>query len=292
MRSQAPAKINVYLRLVGQRADGYHLVDSLMVPVSMYDDITLAGTVITRPEGRTSIALTCNDPTIPGDATNLAYRAAALLCQEAGVQARLTIHLHKRIPAGAGLGGGSSDAAAVLKGLNTLFALGLPESQLCALGVRLGADVPFFIPCRPALAAGIGEVLTAVPSLPPRWVVLVVPPFAVSTPWAYQRFDALPPQPQGHSPACVLARGQWPPAAWLANDLERAVIPEYPVLAHIKAQLHHHGADVSLMSGSGAAVFGMFVQRQQAEHAVSALQHYGRVSLVHILNGPEPPTAA
>jgi 4-diphosphocytidyl-2-C-methyl-D-erythritol kinase len=168
----------------------------------------------------------------------------------------------------------------------------LNDNQLGAIGVRLGADVPFFIPCRPALAAGIGDILTAVPPLPRRWVVLVVPPFAVPTPWAFRRFDTLPLQPQSPSPACGIAQEQWPLPAWLSNDLERAVIPEYPVLAHIKAQLLQQGAEVSLMSGSGSAVFGIFVQRQQAESTVPALQQYGKVFLVHILDGPEQRTEA
>lgn len=288
----APAKINLYLRIVGQRADGYHELDSLMLPVSLYDDVHLHGECTPQRGHAAEITVTCDDPTIPADSTNLAYKAAALLCQEAGVQARLTIHLHKRIPAGAGLGGGSSNAAAVLKGLNALFALGWSNARLAALGVRLGADVPFFIPCRPAVATGIGDILTAIPPLPPRWVVLVVPPFGVATPWAFRHFDTLPPLPPVASPAALVAQGQWPPPELLGNDLERAVIPEYPVLAQIKAQLLVHGAEVALMSGSGSSVFGIFAQHQEAERALPALQAYGKGFLVQIPDGPPVHTLA
>jgi 4-diphosphocytidyl-2-C-methyl-D-erythritol kinase len=156
--------------------------------VSLYDEI-----IIEASSGQRSITVVCDDSTIPGDETNLASRAAALLCQETGMQAKIRIDLHKHIPAGAGLGGGSSNAAAVLKSLNTLLSLDLSEDSLRTLGARLGADVPFFIPCRPAKVGGIGELLTAAPPLPSRWIVIVVPPFGVSTPWAYRHFDELAP---------------------------------------------------------------------------------------------------
>jgi 4-diphosphocytidyl-2-C-methyl-D-erythritol kinase len=289
MRLLAPAKINVYLRIVGQRPDGYHLLDSLMVPVSLCDEIHLA--IAPRGHdarsGTARIVVTCDHPTVPGDETNLAYKAAALLCQEAGIQARITVNLQKRIPAGAGLGGGSSDAAAVLKGLNTLLALGCTDAQLGALAVRLGADVPFFIPCCPARAQGIGEILTPVPVLQARWLVLVVPPFGVSTPWAYQRFDTLP-QPE-HAVASMVppwSTGQWPtPACWV-NDLERAVIPAYPQIGAIKQRLLHLGAEGALMSGSGSAVFGVFATPTAAQQAQEMLAHAGTTFVVEPLAGP------
>jgi 4-diphosphocytidyl-2-C-methyl-D-erythritol kinase len=289
MRLLAPAKINVYLRIVGQRPDGYHLLDSLMVPVSLYDEIFLA--VAPRAHDDQSatarIALTCDPPTVPGDETNLVYKATTLLCQEARVQARITIHLQKRIPVGAGLGGGSSDAAAVLKGLNTLLALKFTEAQLRVLATRLGADVPFFIPCCPAQVQGIGEILTPVPALPARWLVLVVPPFGVSTPWAYQRLDALPqPEYAGASVVPSWPTGQWPgPGGWV-NDLERAVMPAYPQIGAIKQRLLHLGAEGALMSGSGSAVFGVFATLAAAHQAREALAHTGTTFVVEPLAGP------
>lgn len=281
MRLLAPAKINAYLRIVGRRADGYHLLDSFMVPVSLYDEIG-----IEVAPGRSEIVVTCDDPALPCDETNLAYRAAALLCAETGVHARIAITLRKQIPVGAGLGGGSSDAAAVLRGLNIALSLNLSEAHLCSLAARLGADVPFFISCRPCRVSGIGEILRMVPPPPPLPIVLVVPPFSISTPWAYRCFDELPPLPQ--LPLPPLPDGQWPTSAWLINDLERAVFPAYPVLGRLKERLHECGALGALMSGSGSAVFGFFPTRAQAEKALTALCAAGRTFLVELLSAPPP----
>jgi 4-diphosphocytidyl-2-C-methyl-D-erythritol kinase len=281
MRVLAPAKINVYLRIVGQRPDGYHLLDSLMIPISLYDEIT-----VEVRSGACEITVTCDDPTVPADQTNLAYQAATLLCRETGTQAGIAIALHKRIPAGAGLGGGSSDAAAVLKCLNTMFSLGLTEATLCSLARQLGADVPFFVPCVPSQLQGIGELLTPVPALPRRWLVVVVPPFGVSTPWAYRRFDELPPEKSVQASVSTLTPGQWPPLASFINDLERAVFSEYPQLVQIKEQLLQHGAEGAVLSGSGSAVFGVFQQRVLAEQAIAYLLEAGKVFLVDPLPGP------
>ena len=165
-----------------------------------------------------------------------------MLCKEAEVQAHITIDLLKRIPVGAGLGGGSSDAAAVLKGLNALLLLGFDEPRLCALATRLGADVPFFIPCCPSRVQGIGEILTPVFALPPKWFVVVVPPFGVSTLWAYRRFDELPEQKSPGS-KIELTNGRWPLGKLLVNDLERAVISAYPSIGELKQQLLQLGAE-------------------------------------------------
>lgn len=279
MRILAPAKINVFLRITGRRPDGYHLLDSLMVPISLCDEIQIE----TERKTGSPILVTCDDPTLPVDETNLAYKAAALLCKEANVQARIVIHLRKRIPAGAGLGGGSSDAAAVLKGLNTLVSLGFDEPRLCSLAARLGADVPFFIPCRPARVQGIGEILTLVLPLPAKWFVVIVPSFGVSTPWAYRRFDELPPQAEvpGDIP---LIPGQWPAKQLLVNDLERAVIPEYPLIGELKDTLLELGAEGALMSGSGSSVFGMFADRTTAERAAVSVEKLGKTFIVGQLN--------
>ncbi len=286
MRVLTPAKVNLYLRIVGRRPDGYHLLDSLMVPVSLCDEITVAVS-----SGHPEIVVTCNDSSIPGDETNLAHKAAALLGKEAGVQVKISIDLRKHIPAGAGLGGGSSNAAAVLKSLNTLLSLGLTEDRLCTLGARLGADVPFFIPCCPARVTSIGEILTEVLPLPPCWLVIVVPPFGVSTPWAYRRFDELSPAetPSPHA-AGQWSWDQWPSPELLINDLERAVLPEYPQIGRIKDHLLRLGAEGALMSGSGSAVFAVFQSRTVAEHAVTALAEEGKTFLVEPLAGP--PTTA
>lgn len=285
---RAPAKINVYLRVVGRRADGYHRLDSLMVPIDLCDEIRLEA--VRQPPSvaaSPNLVVTCDAPDIPGDATNLAYKAAALLCRECGVQASIVIQLHKHIPAGAGLGGGSSDAAAVLRGLNTLLALDVSLEVLRDLGARLGADVPFFLTSRPARIAGIGELVTPVEPLPPRWIVLVVPPFQVSTPWAYRRFDELPSVSGPATAAWQPVPGQWPPAAGLVNDLERAVCPSYPQIAALKQALLQRGAQGALMSGSGSAVFGIFAEAAKAAQAAAALEASGAApagSLVRVVH--------
>ena len=299
MQLLAPAKVNLFLRIVGQRPDGYHLLDSLMSPISLYDDITIAvqdGKNVkagkdekTGPPHASQISLSCDDPSIPSDETNLAYRAAALVCQEAQLTARITLDITKRIPAGAGLGGGSSDAAAVLKGLNTAFGLGWTESRLCSLGAKLGADVPFFIPCQTAHVSGIGEELSPVLLTLDRWLVLVVPSFGVSTPWAYRRFDEL--GRKDSDGACVSSiAGQnwradqnWPIPGDCVNDLESAVLPTYPAIQEIKDELLACQAEVALMSGSGSAVFGVFPHQQAAQQAGEAVAKRGRVFVVQPL---------
>jgi 4-diphosphocytidyl-2-C-methyl-D-erythritol kinase len=298
MHILAPAKINVFLRIIGRRPDGYHLLDSMMVPISLCDELELEAwnrereqvvgsqySVVSRKNSseRGAITLTCDDPTLPADETNLAYKAAALLCKEANVRASINIDLRKRIPSGAGLGGGSSDAAAVLKGLNVLLSLGFDEPRLCSLAAQLGADVPFFIPCCPARVQGIGEILTPLPALPPKWFVVVVPAFGVSTPWAYRRFDELPLHANVTNNVSLIP-GQWPTKQLLVNDLERAIIPARPVIGELKDNLLQLGAEAALMSGSGSSVFGMFVDRIRAERAADALRDMGKTFVVEHLN--------
>lgn len=285
----APAKVNLFLRIVGVRDDGYHLLDSLMVPVSLCDEIHMTVQNIRHQNmnnnaaqqeqtGQTwQISVTCDEPSIPSDETNLAYRAAALVCQEAGVSAQIAINIEKRIPSGAGLGGGSSDAAAVLNGLNAALGLHWTPERLCALGLRLGADVPFFIGCQAARVGGIGEELTPIALSLDRWLVLVVPPFGVSTPWAYRRFDEL--QTQGPAPMSVAAfysGNSWPRPEQYINDLERAVMPTHPAIQAIKAALLTCRAEAALMSGSGSSVFGVFGDKNAAEQAAVTLARQER----------------
>jgi 4-diphosphocytidyl-2-C-methyl-D-erythritol kinase len=171
-----------------------------------------------------------------------------------------------------------------LKGLDTLLASGFSQQRLCELAARLGADVPFFIPCRPARVTGIGEVLVPAPPLPLRWIVLIVPYFGVSTPWAYRRFDELVANGASVKEHGNLAPGQWPTSIQLRNDLELAVLPAHPEIGHIKDRLLQAGADGALMSGSGSSVFGVFQDRVRAERAVDALRQYGRSFLATPLN--------
>ena len=292
MRIFAPAKVNLFLRIVGQRSDGYHLLDSLMAPVSLYDAIEIQAE--RREQSESSITLTCDKPDLPTDQLNLAYRAAVLICRATETTATIRIDLQKNIPAGAGLGGGSSDAAAVLKALNRLLSLGLNVSQLCQLAAQIGADVPFFIPCGLARVSGIGDILTPLAPLPRRWLVIVVPPFTVSTPWAYRRFDELFPnvecRPADLDVECrpadstlQITAQQWPNVGVFVNDLEQAVLPEYPLIAHSKSQLLELGAEMALMSGSGSAVFGVFSEQLPAQQAAATFTDSERAFVVTVV---------
>jgi 4-diphosphocytidyl-2-C-methyl-D-erythritol kinase len=242
----APAKINLSLRVLRRRDDGFHDIDSLMIAVSIFDKLEIE----LLDEG--GLQFTCDDSTIPIDDKNLVVRAANLFCTEIGLEPHLRIHLEKHIPHGAGLGGGSSDAAITLIGLNHLFRTELPHETLLSLAADLGSDVPFFIVGRPAHARGRGEKLESANFNHRLPLLLIKPSFGVSTPWAYQRWrdsrelPGIPYSPQ------ILPWGQ------LVNDLERPVFEKYLFLATLKKWLLKQSECVAaLMSGSGSTVFAV-----------------------------------
>ena len=166
VKIRAPAKINLGLRVVGQRDDGYHLLDTIMVPVSLYDEIKITKIARVVRSSSSKLTVTCDNPEVPSDERNIVVRAAQLIIEENSIPERVEIHIKKRIPIGAGLGGGSSDAAATLMAMNSLFGLNYSTRRLKKRAYGLGADVPFFIDRRPARARGIGERLTPIKSLP------------------------------------------------------------------------------------------------------------------------------
>ncbi|MBM4286640.1 MAG: 4-(cytidine 5'-diphospho)-2-C-methyl-D-erythritol kinase [Deltaproteobacteria bacterium] len=256
-----PAKVNLYLKVVGRRPDGYHELVTVMQPLSLADELNL--TVVGE-----SLALECNHPDLPWDEGNLALRAALAFQESASQKFGLRIRLTKNIPLAAGLGGGSSDAAGVLKGLNRLRGQPLDESRLHYLARQLGADVPFFLMAGPALGRGIGDVLTPV-TLPPCWLVLVNPGFAVSTAWVYSQVQ---PPYQPPDPDFFTRLSREPPSSWLHNDLETVTLQRYPVLADLKLALLQEGAQGALMSGSGPTVFGIFADEGTARQAGARLQ--------------------
>lgn len=271
---RAPAKINLFLRVTGRRADGYHTLETLMHKVGLFDLLELR-------RGGEGVHLHCPGADLPEDSGNLVHRAAELFLQTAaqrlgGPLPGVDIALFKNIPVAAGLGGGSSDAAATLKGLNRLFDAGLTEGELAALGLRLGADVPFFVADAPAaLAVGIGEILTPVAPLTDCSVLLVNPGFAVSTRWVYQNF-ALTKNRKAtnlknlqesavrlNRPGSTVAVKGLP--ASLHTDLESVTIARFPEIGRLKEELLARGAVAALMSGSGPTVFALFPDRQAAE---------------------------
>lgn len=267
MKIRAPAKVNLWLRVVGRRSDGYHLIDSLMVPIGLYDEVEIMRAK--RKSGM--LTVTSDHPDVPSGSRNLAYRAASLLLGQRGVKDAVHIRIRKRIPVGAGLGGGSSDAAATLVGLNRLFRLKLPRREILSLASRLGADVPFFIYGRPARARGIGEWIKPLVSFPRLWMVILYPGFGVSTRWVYQNVKLT--KPGKHTSINPLLRDPKKLVRLLSNDLEKVTIRRYPRIGLLKKRLIEEGAAGALMAGSGSSVFGIFTSE---EHARKAWRRLGK----------------
>ncbi|PLX74525.1 MAG: 4-(cytidine 5'-diphospho)-2-C-methyl-D-erythritol kinase [Desulfuromonas sp.] len=261
---RAPAKINTCLHVLGKRPDGYHELAMLMQPISLYDEVEIA-----CDEG-SGIEVICPGVEMPEGADNIAARAAAELLRFAGVEYAVRIRIEKNIPVAAGLGGGSSDAATVLIGLNELLRLDVDRRELMRIGASLGADVPFFIFGGPAWATGIGDRLEKVASMPDLWYVLVNPGVAVSTAWVYGNLrltssgdvDKLRRFPETTEEFVRL----------LHNDLEPVTMSRYPVVGEIKQRLIECGAIGSLMSGSGPTVFGVFTSEEAARNAYRRLE--------------------
>lgn len=260
----APAKVNFILDVVGRRPNGYHDVAMLMVRLSLHDRVRVALT------SGSDIAVTCPGLELAAGEDNIAARAARLLLEHTGIKTGVAIAIDKRIPAAAGLGGGSSDAAAVLLALDELLGTALSRGELQALGVRLGADVPFFL-CgeMAAWATGIGEILEPWRGLPPCHLVLVNPRFAVSTAWVYQNLGLTHCRHMSKIPRFPERMEEL--VGLLRNDLEAVTSARYPEIAEIKGQLVRAGALGALMSGSGPTVFGVFAGQAAAEAAALQL---------------------
>jgi len=276
VKIRAPAKINLTLRVVGKRADGYHLLDTIMLPVSLFDEIDIrkARRAGTKRRGDVPlIKITCDHPSVPRDETNLAHRAAALLLKKARSQQPIEIHIRKRIPIGAGLGGGSTDAAATLVGLNRLLRLRLSVKQLENIGLEIGADVPFFIRGRPARARGIGERLRRIRQVPRLWLVILYPGLAVSTAWVYQNLRLKLTKPSVNTSIATSLKSFAKLGGLLINDLEAVTIKRYPEIGLLKNRLARAGAAAVLMSGSGSSVFGIFGSKRKAQDAFRRLRH-------------------
>ncbi len=266
----APAKVNLFLKVVGRRDDGYHDILSLIQPISLYDELCLG---ISDGEG---IEVYCDNPGVPGGKGNLACRAAEAFLREVGLKRRITIRITKRIPVGAGLGGGSSDAASVLMGLNEALGTGLEGRRLREMALGLGSDVPFFLLGTPALASGRGEVLEPV-ELPSYSYVLLNPGFSVSTAWVYNNLDLTKIRENNKLidlKESVKTFMKEPPGVMdcLENDLEAVTSGRYPAIVGMERVLREAGADGVLMSGSGPTVFGIFLDEHRAQDAYSALK--------------------
>lgn len=269
----APAKINLVLRILDRRSDGYHNLWSLMQTVRLEDELS-----ISLNQQHAAIHLHCDDPSLKTDRSNLVYRAAAAVLEQCGKTVGVDIDLAKRIPMGAGLGGGSSDAAATIIGLNRILKLGWSPSKMAQVGQVLGSDVPFFFFAPAATVTGRGETVTPVRILESRWVVLVNPGFPVETKWAYQQLAETRAGVALVSPShTALEKAQqltWKQVLQAAeNDFETPVFKTYPLLRDIKQQLLARGAEVGLLSGSGATVFGIFHDEAGARSAQASFRN-------------------
>lgn len=268
LRLRAYAKINLTLDVGGLRPDGFHEVNMLVQSIGLYDNLVLTK----REKG---ISLTTNLGYLPNDERNLAHQAATLFFSETGIAGGVNIEIRKGIPVAAGLAGGSTDAAAVLKGLNRLYKAGLSRDELMTLGAKLGSDIPCCILGGTCLATGRGEIVRRVEAMPEAFVLLVKPIFSVSTPAAYKAFDS---EVIEHHPDNAKMRAAFREnnlekvGAEMMNLLEPGVFREHPELAEMKAAIKACGAEGAMMSGSGPTVYGLFSTREAAEQAKVALR--------------------
>jgi len=262
----APAKLNLGLEVLRRRADGYHEIETCFVPLRLFDRLWLE-----RGEPGRGIELAVEGAMLPADRSNLVVRAAERACEALGAAPELRLRLAKNIPIAAGLGGGSSDAAATLLGLEALFARALPADVRAKIALELGADVPFFLEPRPALGRGVGEKLEDLPGVPEMHWVLVAFPFPVSTAWAYTeaaRELTLPRDPS--SIAALLG-----PLGLLSsprNDLEAVSSKRHPEIREARRALEDAGALATGMSGSGPTVFGRFEDERAARRAAETVE--------------------
>ena len=272
-RIKAFAKINLTLDITGRREDGYHLLRSIMQQIYPCDFVEV------KKADSISLKLFCDDEpgsshdVVPADERNIAWKAAELILKEAGVDGGVEITFKKSIPAAAGLAGGSTDAAAVLKGVNELYEIGYDTDKLCELGVKLGADVPFCIRGGTAMAEGIGDKLTPLPTPDKAYILLVKPPIAVSTKEVYEAYDALEPSERedksGRLEKLLKEGGADPQAVCgcLMNVLAGVTEAQHPMIKEIREKMTELGAEGALMSGSGPTVFGIFRDGEKAKEA-------------------------
>lgn len=254
---EGQAKINLSLDILGKRSDGYHEVAMVMQSIGLSDTLVLEKL---PADGQVELELAGAAAGIEADDSNLAWRAAALLLREGQVHGGVRMRLTKRIPIAAGLAGGSTDAAAALRGVNELYGLGFDTEQLCELGARLGMDIPFCLQGGTMLATGRGELLRRLPDMPRTYVVLAKPPIGISTAWAYQHYDAEGAErhPDNDRLEREIAAGDRKAiAGLLCNVLESVSIKKYGIISEYKQLMLQAGAMAAMMSGSGPTVFGL-----------------------------------
>jgi 4-diphosphocytidyl-2-C-methyl-D-erythritol kinase len=266
----SPAKINLFLELVARRSDGYHEIESVMQLVDLCDRVHAR-------KARRGVTVTVSGADVPAGRGNLAHRAAALLLGAAGDPGGVQVHLEKRIPVAGGLGGGSSNAAAVLVAVNRLYELGFSQDRLQALALQLGSDVPFFLTDGLALARGRGEVLTPLRPWPPQWLVIANPGVPISTAWAYREASSKLTLDGARATMPALTAGDrlaWPPI-WAFNRLEAVVLPHKAEVRSLRALLEDGGGSPVCMSGSGASLFAVVPTAEAAEGLAARAREAG-----------------
>ncbi len=261
----SPAKLNIRLKVTGRRPDGYHELVSIMVPVTLFDQIKL------ETGQSPGITISSSGFSVPVNDDNLACRAAKAFFSKTGLKQNLSIKLQKNIPVAAGLGGGSSNAACTLKALNEIWSNPLSLQELEKLAVKLGADVPFFLYNRPCIARGIGEILEPISKWPRFWYVIVKPTIKISTAWVYENFKLRLTTNENIYILRGLGKDRYKIIDILENDLESVTASHFPVINTIKKALKNAGAEGVLMSGSGPSVFGIFKSKNHAMTAKEKL---------------------
>jgi 4-diphosphocytidyl-2-C-methyl-D-erythritol kinase len=258
------AKINLRLDVLRKRADGYHDISTVLQKISLRDELRIA-------ISKRDIKVICDNHQVPINEGNLAYTAAKAILNRYEIKGGVSISIKKNIPVAAGLGGGSSNAASTLAGINQLFGLGISKQELMKTGRDIGADVPFFIFGETALATGIGNRLEKIEMIPKLWLLLITPDIQVSTAWAYESLRmGLTSKPINiNIPNYINDLNEI--ITILSNDLEKVVIPRYPIIQRIKEELINKGAKGSLMSGSGSTVYGIFSSKDEAKEAYARL---------------------
>ena len=279
IRLKALAKINLGLDVVGKQENGYHLVRMVMQTIHLFDSVQMQKT---RAPG---ILITSNMKFLPRDENNIAYRAADLLMQEFGIKEGIHINITKRIPVCAGMAGGSTDAAAVLYGMNQMYGLKMSYKQMAKRGLTLGADVPYCLMRGTALAEGIGEKLTRLPAMPRCMVVVAKPAVSVSTKWVYENLhlDGQMAHPDIDRLITGIERQDLKQMALsMGNLLVEVTVKVYPVFTQIMENLASHGAIHAMMSGSGPTVFALFEKRQEAQKAADAVRTSGLARQIYV----------
>lgn len=289
---KAYAKINLSLDVTGRRDNGYHDVRMVMQSINLYDELTICrvpwnetedGNDATDKNGR--ITIESDTTAVPLNEDNLIYKAAKLIMDECGIKDSVRIVLKKNIPVAAGMAGGSTDAAAVFKGMNSLFELGLEQERLCDMGVKTGADVPYCIMGGTALSEGIGEILTPMRAMPGCIILIAKPDISVSTGYVYTAFDSLKEKMHPDVDAMISAIDMGDireVSKLLGNSLEGVTQEEYPIIKEIKQIMLGNKALGALMSGSGPTVFGLYDDRAQAEETAKMLRQLSGIKDIFV----------